>query len=125
MKITVKEKERGEDRTVEYELDELHITGNSAEEREVTVTASADEDVIHIYTSDDSYLTKFKKFLINPDSGYIIKKVIVANDKQISGVMLEAPKRSLSFISGAKPVISEERRAALSERAKKLHEFRK
>lgn len=119
MKITVKEKERGEDRTVEYELDELHITGNSAEEREVTVTASADEDVIHIYTSDDSYLTKFKK-LMSANPKWKIIRVTHNSDGSVPGVMLEAPKNCLSFRAGLEREYTDEQRAAMRDRLRNI-----
>lgn len=117
MKIIAKQ--QGSNHDVEYELDDLHITGNSAEEREVTVTASADEDVIHIYTSDDTYLTKFKKLMAaNPK--WKIVMVTRKSDGSIPGVMLEAPKNCLSFRAGLEREYTEEQRAAMRDRLRNI-----
>lgn len=102
----------------EYDLEELAISGNTSEESEVCVTALKSEDIANIYTSDNSYLTKFKKLIeINPDA-WKITQVVERSDGTISGVMLQVPKRCLSFRAGkeAERSLSEDQKAELRER---------
>jgi hypothetical protein len=47
----------------EYNLEELTISGNTSDESEVCVTALKSEDIADVYTSDNVYLTKFKKLI--------------------------------------------------------------
>ena len=102
----------------EYDLEELTISGNTSEESEVCVTALKSEDIANIYTSDNSYLTKFKKLIeTNPDA-WKITQVVERSDGTVSGVMLQAPKRCLSFRAGkeAERSLSEDQKAELRER---------
>lgn len=106
----------------EYNLEELTISGNASDESEVCVTALKSEDVASIYTSDNVYLTKFKKLIeANPDV-WSITKVIERPDGTISGVMLQAPKKCLSFRSGkeVERVYTEEQKNALAERLRNM-----
>lgn len=104
----------------EYDLDELIITGNASDESEVTVSALKTENFANIYTSDNSYLTKFKRLIeANPDA-WKITQVVERSDGTVSGVMLQAPKRCLSFRVGKEVEISEERRIAAAERMRAL-----
>ena len=102
----------------EYDLEELAISGNTSDESEVCVTALKSEEIANIYTSDNSYLTKFKKLIeINPDA-WKITQVVERSDGTISGVMLQAPKKFISFRAGkeAERSLSEDQKAELRER---------
>lgn len=102
----------------EYDLEELTISGNPSDESEVCVTALKSEDIANVYTSDNVYLTKFKKLIeANPDAWKIIK-VVERSDGTVSGVMLQAPKKCLSFRAGkeAERSLSEDQKAELRER---------
>lgn len=102
----------------EYDLEELTISGNPGDESEVCVTALKSEDVVDIYTSDNVYLTKFKKLIeANPDA-WKITQVVERSDGTVSGVMLQAPKKCLSFRAGkeAERSLSEDQKAELRER---------
>ena len=102
----------------EYDLEELTISGNTSEESEVCVTALKSEDIANIYTSDNSYLTKFKKLIeTNPDA-WKITQVVERSDGTISGVMLQVPKRCLSFRAGKETErsLSEDQKTELRER---------
>ena len=117
MKITVKGKE--------YDLEELHITGNCSEEREVTVTTTADEDIIHVYTSDDVYLTRLKKLITaNPDS-WKITNLAFMKDGTLSGVMVIGPKNGLSFRAATEREYTDEQRASMVERGKAVGSLNK
>ena len=89
MVITVNDKE--------YELDDINITGNSSEEQEITITSVKADGLMHIYTSDNSYLTKAKKCIrVNPEE-WKITNIVFRKDGSISGVMITAPKKYLTF----------------------------
>lgn len=106
----------------EYDLEELTISGNPGDESEVCVTALKSEDIANIYTSDNVYLTKFKKLIeANPDAWKIIK-VVERSDGTVSGVMLQASKRCLSFRAGKEieRVYTEEQKNALAERLRNM-----
>lgn len=102
----------------EYDLETLTITGNTADESETTIILGKTEADADIYTSDNCYLTKFKKLIeANPDK-WRIHTVVERRDGTISGVMVKSPKKSVSFRSG-KDVVREytdEQMAMLKER---------
>lgn len=102
----------------EYDLEELTISGNISDESEVCVTALKSEDIINVYTSDNVYLTKLKKLVeANPDA-WKITRVVERADGTVSGVMLQAPKKCLSFRASEKTgrVMTDEEKAAAAER---------
>ena len=102
----------------EYDLEDLTISGNASDESEVCVTALKSEDVADVYTSDNVYLTKFKKLVeANPDA-WKITQVVERSDGTISGVMLQIPKKCLSFRAGkeSERVYTEEQKTELKER---------
>lgn len=102
----------------EYDLEELTISGNISDESEVCVTALKSEDVVNVYTSDNVYLTKLKKLVeANPDA-WKITRVVERADGTVSGVMLQAPKKCLSFRAGkeVERVYTEEQKTELKER---------
>ena len=106
----------------EYDLEELTISGNASEESEVCITVLKSEDVADVYTSDNVYLTKFKKLIeANPDV-WKITQVVERSDGTVSGVMLRVPKRCLSFRAGkeVERVYTEEQKNALAERLKNM-----
>ena len=106
----------------EYDLEELIISGNPSDESEVCVTALKSEDVAEIYTSDNVYLTKFKKLIEANPNAWKIVNVVERSDGTVSGVMLQAPKRCLSFRAGKEieRVYTEEQKNALTERLKNM-----
>lgn len=108
MKIIVKGKE--------YDLENIHITGNKTEEREVTVTTTADENIIHVYTSDDTYLTKLKKCISSNPKDWKIVDIIFKKDDAVSGVMIEGPKNGLSFRAGNPREYTEEQLTNIKDR---------
>lgn len=102
----------------EYDLEELTISGNSSDESEVCVTALKSEDVADVYTSDNVYLTKFKKLIeANPDA-WKITQVVERSDGTVSGVMLQAPKKFISFRAAERVgrILTDEEKAAAADR---------
>lgn len=106
----------------EYDLDQLNITGNSAEETEVCVTAVKPESNAVIYTSDNTYLTKFKKLITSNPKSWKITQVVERADGTISGVMLQAPKKCLSFRAVEKTgrVMTDAEKAMAAERLRAI-----
>ena len=102
----------------EYELENLHISGNCAEDREVTVTSVAADSRMRVYTSDDTWLTKIKKCVAANPKDWQIVNLIFHKDGTLSGVTAECPKRCLKLHHGLKKSISEETIAASVERLK-------
>lgn len=102
----------------EYDLEELIISGNASDESEVCVTALKSEDFADIYTSDNVYLTKFKKLVEANSDAWKIVQVVERPDGTVSGVMLQVPKRCLSFRAGkeADRSLSEDQKTELRER---------
>ena len=102
----------------EYDLEELAISGNTSDESEVCVTALKSEGFADVYTSDNSYLTKFKKLIEANPNAWKITQVVERSDGTVSGVMLQVPKRCLSFRAGkeAERSLSEDQKAELRER---------
>ena len=102
----------------EYDLEELIISGNASDESEVCVTALKSEDIVDVYTSDNIYLTRFKKLIeANPDA-WKITQVVERSDGTVSGVVLQAPKKCLSFRAAERVgrVMTDEEKAAAAER---------
>ena len=108
-------------------VEDLSIIGNKTEEREITISSTADEKVIHIYTSDNTYLTKIKKRVLANPSAWRIIKIIERRDGTITGVMAEAPKNALSFRTVAErdsTGISDAQKEALRVRLENYREKR-
>ena len=84
----------------EYELEELHISGNKSEDREVTVTSVAADSHMRVYTSDDVWLTKIKKCVAANPKDWQIVSLMFHKDGTLSGVTAECPKRCLSLRTG-------------------------
>lgn len=102
----------------EYDLEELTISGNASDESEVCVNAIKSEDIVSIYTSDNIYLTKFKRLIEANPEAWKITQVVERSDGTVSGVMLQAPKRCLSFRAGKEieRFLSEDQKIELRER---------
>lgn len=110
MKVVVKEKE--------YELDDLHITGNSAEESEVIANISMIDDFVTYYTSADKYFTKIKKNIAANPKDWKLTELYFATNGRLSGVRAVGPLNSFSMRAGGEREISDEQRQALAERLK-------
>ena len=111
MKITVKDKE--------YELEELHITGISSDEKEVTVSLGYLDDYVSVYTSDDAWFTKIKKHILTNPSGWEIKNLMFRSDGTLTGVKVFGPKKAFKLHNGLTKVLSDEAREANLEKLKR------
>ena len=112
MKVTVNKKE--------YDLDDINITGNASEERETNINISADDKYASIYTSDNVYLTKFKKNIMANPKEWKITDIYYIRES-ICGVRLRAPKSLMSFRSKTMTrELTDEQREVMRTRLKKI-----
>ena len=103
----------------EYTADDLGIMDVTGEEQETTISWYRREAVASVYTSDNTMLTKMKKLMAkSPDCN--LKKITWGKDGEPTVYFFEVPVR---FVKVLKPKeVSEEQRAALSERLKAMRE---
>ena len=88
-------------------------------EREFTITGMDLEDKICVYTCIDSMITKLDKLVAVGGAKEL--KVLTNSQGEVTGVEYELPRNALSFRDTTKKrEISEEQRAAISERMKML-----
>lgn len=104
----------------EYTADDLCIMDVAGDEQETTISWYRRDAVASIYTSDNTMLTKMKKLMAkSPDCK--LKNITWGKDGEPTGYFFEVPVR---FVKVLKPKeVSEEQRAALSERLKAKKEL--
>lgn len=100
-----------------YTVDDVVvIKGVSADEQETTVQMSRTEDVAYVWTSDNVVVTKIKKLMGRaPDQWKLVKISTNAAGEPV-GYFFECPRKAIKL--GVENSISDEARAAMSERAK-------
>lgn len=104
----------------EYTADDLGIMDVAGEEQETTISWYRRDAVASVYTSDNTMLTKMKK-LMAKSSDCKLKNITWSKDGEPTGYFFEVPVR---FVKVLKPKeVSEEQRAALSERMKARKEL--
>ena len=109
-----------------YTVDDVvTLMGNSSDEQETSIVCERNGDKMTIWTSDNTMVTKLKGLMIkNPDAYKLIS--ISTCDGQPVAYEIEAPKKFLSFRSTNAPrAITEEQRAASSERMKAMRAAQK
>ena len=101
----------------EYTSDDLGIMDVAGDEQETTISWYRRDAVASVYTSDNTMLTKMKKLMAkSPDCK--LKNITWGKDGEPTGYFFEVPVR---FVKVLKPKeVSEEQRAALSERLKAM-----
>lgn len=105
----------------EYTADDLGIMDVAGDEQETTISWYRRDAVASIYTSDNTMLTKMKKLMAkSPDCK--LTNIAWNKDGEPTGYFFEVPVR---FVKVIKPKeVSEEQRAALSERLKAIREMK-
>lgn len=100
-----------------YTVDDVAvIKGVSLEEQETTVQMSRTEDVAYVWTNENTMVTKIKKLIGRaPDQWKLVKISTNAAGKPV-GYFFECPRKAIKL--GVENSISDEARAAMSERAK-------
>lgn len=100
-----------------YTVDDVVvIKGVSLEEQETTVQMSKVEDVAYVWTNENTMATKIKKLMGRaPDQWKLVKISTNAAGEPV-GYFFECPRKAIKL--GVENSISDEARAAMSERAK-------
>lgn len=95
----------------------------SGVEREVVITFNAAEDIADIYTADPVYIRKMDKLVAqNPEQFKEIRQEKLGG--KVVAKRYEFPKRFVTIRSkDTKRELTEEQRAEMSERMKRLHEI--
>lgn len=104
----------------EYTAGDLGVMDVAGCEQETTISWYRRDAVASVYTSDNTMLTKMKKLMAkSPDCK--LKNITWSKDGEPTGYFFEVPVR---FVKVLKPKeVSEEQRAALSERLKAKKEL--
>lgn len=93
--------------------------GTPLEEQETVINWLRVDDVIQIYTSDNTMLTKLKKLMASGPDQYTLTEVGYYEGNPCS-ITVTAQLRCLSLRAGNKRDLSEEERQALSDRMKQI-----
>ena len=93
--------------------------GVDLEEQETIIQWMRGEEEVRVYTSDSTMLTKLKKAAGAEGAAWRCERVEKC-DGCVVGLIARAPLRCVSLRAGAKKDLSDEERAALSERMKKI-----
>ena len=89
------------------------------EEQEVIITTSAADDLAEVYAADPIYIRKMDKLVERDPENYKVKS------KNSYSTTYTMPKKLLGFrVPSAPRVFTEEERAMMRERGKKLSELR-
>lgn len=106
-------------------MEQVYLTANqievvhcSAEERETTISMTWEDKIAHIYTTENTFLTRVKKLMTAEPTKW---KVWEAGRTKSgpTGYFIETAYRNIVARNPKK--ISDERRAAASERFRKMH----
>lgn len=93
--------------------------GTPLEEQETVINWLRIDDVIQIYTSDNTMLTKLKKLMASGPDQYTLTEVGYCEGCPCS-VTVTTQLRCLSLRAGNKRDLSDEERQALSDRMKQI-----
>lgn len=100
-----------------YTVDDVAvIKGLSSEEQETTVQMSRTEDVAYVWTNENTMVTKIKKLMGRAPDQWKLVKISTNAAREPVGYFFECPRKAIKL--GVENSISDEARAAMSERAK-------
>ena len=101
---------------------ELKSVKCNAEEQETTITISRADGVIHLYTSDNTRVTKMQKLLNTKCTEWKLDKVTYNKDGEPTGYFVSCSNKKMLGLrakSTEHVPMSEEQKAALTERLTK------
>lgn len=105
-------------------VDDLLITGVSADEQETTINYGRTDKEAEVYTSDNTVLTKIKNMFNNNDCQWKLKDVVRDQEGNIVGVFFVVPKKLISLrAKTVKSNLTDEQKRAAAERLKNFHRF--
>lgn len=106
------------------EINDLLVTGVSADEQETTINYSRTDKEAEVYTSDNTVLTKIKNMFNSDDCEWKLKDVVKDQKGNIVGVFFVVPKKLISLRAKTmKSSLTDEQKQAAAERLKKSRSF--
>lgn len=106
-------------------INDLSITGVSADEQETTINYGRTDKEAEVYTSDNTVLTKIKNMFNNDGCEWKLKDVVKDQDENVVGVFFTVPKKLISLRAKMmKSNLTDEQKRAAAERLKKARSFK-
>ena len=100
-------------------INDLSITGVSADEQETTINYGRTDKEAEVYTSDNTVLTKIKNMFNSDDCEWKLKDVVKDQDGNVVGVFFIVPKKLISLrAKTVKSSLTDEQRRAAAKRLK-------
>lgn len=96
------------------------IVCEDVNERETTISFSMKDNLMSIYTSDNTIMTKLKRCILDNPKEWVCWEGPRDVDGNITGYFLEAPKKYLTFRKN-RVQMSEENRQKASERFSQMY----
>lgn len=98
------------------------MRGVSMEEQETTIVYSRDSKTAHVYTSDNTTLTKIGKLLNAEGSEWKLVQVVKNSDGTPNGYMFECPKNLVNLrAKKTAPKMTDEQKEAARQRFMSYH----
>lgn len=106
-------------------INDLSITGVSADEQETTINYGRTDKEAEVYTSDNTVLTKIKNMFNSDGCEWKLKDVVKDQDGNVVGVFFIVLKKLISLRAKTmKSNLTDEQRRAAAERLKKARSFK-
>ena len=107
-------------------INDLLITGVSADEQETTINFSRTDKEAEVYTSDNTVLTKIKNIFSSDDCEWKLKNVVKDKKGNVVSVFFSVPKKLISLrAKTVKSSLTDEQKQAAAERLKDARSFNK
>ena len=105
-------------------INDLVITGVSADEQETTINFSKTDKEAEVYTSDNTVLTKIKNMFSSDDCEWKLKNVVKDRKGNVVSVFFSVPKKLISLrAKTVKSNLTDEQKQAAAERLKNARSF--
>lgn len=98
---------------------ELKSVKCNVEEQETTITISRTDGIIHLYTSDNTRISKMQKLLNAKGTEWKLDKVTYNKDEEPTGYFFSCNNKKMLSLRPKKTEMSEEQKTALAERLAK------
>lgn len=106
------------------EINDLLVTGVSADEQETTINYSRTDKEAEVYTSDNTVLTKIKNMFSSDDCEWKLKNVVKDRKGNVVSVFFSVPKKLISLrAKTVKSSLTDEQKQAAAERLKNARSF--
>lgn len=106
-------------------INDLSITGVSADEQETTINYGRIDKEAEVYTSDNTVLTKIKNMFNSDDCEWKLKDVVKDQEGNVVGVFVTVPKKLISLrAKTVKSNLTDEQKRAAAERLKNARNFK-